>query len=56
MQTEFLPDAAVHAYLRLIALNMTLWKPKVAEWLHSEDAEPELKELLAIVPCSPTIH
>jgi len=56
METVNLPDGAIHAYLKLIELNMTSWQPQVAEWLHSEDAEPSLKELLAIVPCSPTIH
>jgi hypothetical protein len=56
MEPEMLPDFAIHAYLRLMALNMAAWRPQVAEWLHSEDAEPQLKELLAVVPCSPTIH
>jgi hypothetical protein len=56
METEFLPDASIQAYLRLMALNLGSWKPQVAEWLHSEDAELELKELLAFVPCSPTVH
>lgn len=51
-----LPDAAVHAYLRLLELNLGSWKPTVAEWLHSEDAEPSLKQLLVLVPCSPTLH
>ena len=40
----------------LIQLNMESWKPEVNEWLHSEDAEPVLKELLVIVPCSGTVH
>ena len=56
MDAAYLPDEAVHAYLKLIELNMTSWKPQVAEWLHSEGAEPSLKQLLAIVPCSPTVH
>ena len=51
-----LPDGAIHAYLKLIELNMASWKPQVAEWLHSEDAGPSLKKLLAVVPCSATIH
>jgi hypothetical protein len=51
-----LPDAAINAYLRLMELNMASWKPQVAAWLHSEDAEPSLKQLLALVPCSPTLH
>jgi hypothetical protein len=56
MDTTELPDAAIHAYLRLMELNMASWKPQVAEWLHSEDAEPSLKQLLVMVPCSPTLH
>ena len=56
MEIEFLPEASIQAYLQLIALNLGSWKPQVAEWLHSEDAAPELKELLAMVPCSPTVH
>jgi hypothetical protein len=56
MDTTDLPEAAIHAYLRLMELNMGSWKPKVAEWLHSEDAEPQLKQLLVMVPCSPTLH
>jgi hypothetical protein len=51
-----LPDAAIYAYLRLIEINMASWQPEIAEWLHSEDAEPSLRELLAVVPCSPTRH
>ena len=55
-EREMLDDAAIHAYLELMALNMKSWRPEVAEWLHSEDAEAPLRDLLAIVPCSPTIH
>jgi len=49
-------QAAVLAYQRLLQLNWESWKPEVAEWLHSEDAEPVLKELLVAVPCSATVH
>ena len=51
-----LPDAAIKAYLRLIELNLGSWRPHVAEWLHSREAEAPLKELLLMVPCSPTLH
>ena len=52
------PDvqAAVVAYQKLLQLNWQVWKPEVAAWLHSEDAEPVLKELLVAVPCSATLH
>lgn len=56
MENEELNDAAVQAYLDLIALNMRVWRPEVAEWLHSPEAEGPLKQLLTIVPCSPTVH
>lgn len=51
-----LPDASIQAYLRLIELNLGAWRPHVAEWLHSPEAEAPLKELLILVPCSPTLH
>jgi hypothetical protein len=51
-----LPDAAIQAYLQLIELNLGSWRPQVAEWLHSQEAEAPLKELLIMVPCSPTLH
>lgn len=51
-----LPDFAIRAYLDLVELNLGSWRPEVAEWLHSRDAEISLRQLLAAVPCSPTIH
>ncbi len=56
METTELPDVAIHAYLKLIELNMASWKPHVSEWLHSGEAEAPLKQLLEHVPCSATIH
>jgi hypothetical protein len=56
METVEMPAVVVHAYFRLIELNMSSWQPRVAEWLHSEEAEAPLKTLLANVPCSATIH
>ena len=54
--TNQAPQAAILAYQRLIQLNLELHKPEVEEWLHSEDAEPVLKEMLAYVPCAGHIH
>ncbi len=51
-----IPAASVQAYLRLLELNLTTWKADVETWLHSDEARPELRELLAFVPCSPTVH
>ena len=56
MELIDLPQAVINAHFRLIALNMGSWKPEIDEWLHSEEAESDLQELLANVPCSPTIH
>jgi hypothetical protein len=51
-----LPEASIQAYLRLMELNLGSWKPHVAAWLHSQEAEEPLKHLLVMVPCSPTVH
>lgn len=56
MEPQYLNDAAVHAYLELIALNMRSWQPEVAAWLHSDQSAAALGQLLAIVPCSPSLH
>jgi hypothetical protein len=56
MVTGYAPEAVIQAYRRLIQLNMESWKPEVNDWLHSEEAEPVLEELLAMVPCSGTVH
>jgi hypothetical protein len=53
---EQLPEASIEAYLRLMELNFGSWRPQVAAWLHSQAAEAPLKELLTMVPCSPTLH
>ena len=50
------PAAALLAYQQLMQLNLESWRPEVAEWLHSEEAEPVLKDLLVAVPCASTIH
>jgi len=56
MERIYWPAAVVQAYLQLIQLNLSSWRPQVAEWLHSKEAEPSLRMLLLAVPCSPTIH
>jgi hypothetical protein len=56
MDTIELPVASIEAYLRLMELNLGSWRPQVAAWLHSQEAEAPLKELLTMVPCSPTLH
>jgi hypothetical protein len=56
METQYLSEAAIHAYLELIQLNLGSWRPEIAAWLHSEDSVQPLAELLSIVPCSPTVH
>jgi hypothetical protein len=54
--TAFATEAALLAYQQLMQLNLESWRPEVAEWLHSEDAEPVLKDLLVAVPCARTMH
>jgi hypothetical protein len=54
--THQAPQAVILAYQQLIQLNLELYKPEVADWLHSEDAEPVLKEMLVHVPCAGNIH
>jgi hypothetical protein len=56
MQTTQAPEAVILAYQKLMQLNLELWKPAVADWLHSEDAGPVLKELLVNVPCVGHVH
>jgi hypothetical protein len=56
METDNSANLIVNAHLRLLALNFGSWKPEVEAWLHSEEAEAPLQELLIHVPCSPTIH
>jgi hypothetical protein len=56
MEQHILDDVSVHAYLELIALNMRSWQPEVAAWLHSDQGAAALGQLLAVVPCSPTVH
>ena len=54
--TNQAPQAVILAYQQLIQLNLELYKPEVADWLHSEKAEPVLKEMLVNVPCAGNIH
>ena len=56
MDTIELPEASIEAYLQLIEINLGSWRPQVAAWLHSEAAEAPLRQLLTMVPCSPTLH
>ncbi len=56
MDAENVPGAVINAHMWLLALNFQSWKPQVEKWLHSAEAEEPLQELLAHVPCSPTLH
>jgi hypothetical protein len=56
MESQYLTAASIQAYIELIALNMRSWRPEVSAWLHSDASAPALGELLAAVPCSPTVH
>lgn len=50
------PPASVYAWQQLQELNMQLYKPEVTDWLHSEEAQPVLTQILVNVPCSMTLH
>ena len=52
----YIPAASVEAWRQLYALNLQLYKPEVMDWLHSEEAEPVLQQILVNVPCSDTLH
>lgn len=56
IEPAFGPQAALMAWQQLMLLNLESWKPEVAEWLHSEAAEPVLRDLLSAVPCPAVIH
>jgi hypothetical protein len=56
MVTAQVPEAVIQAFRQLLQLNLESHKPEVADWLHSEESEPERKALLENVPCSITIH
>jgi hypothetical protein len=53
---EYIPAVSVEAYRQLLQLNIKSYKPEVADWLHSEEAETVLIRMLAAVPCSSTLH
>jgi len=50
------PTEVINAWYQLMQLNLTSHQPKVMEWLHSEEADPVLKQLLVNVPCAGLIH
>ena len=53
---NYVPEAVVEAYRQLVALNSERHKPEFQDWLHSEEAEPVLTQILLHVPCSQTLH
>ncbi len=50
------PPEVIQAWQQLLQLNLESHKPQVTDWLHSEDAEPVLRQILAYVPCAGSIH
>jgi hypothetical protein len=53
---DYIPAASVQALHQLFEINLQIYKPEVSEWLHSEEAEPLLNQILVNVPCSTTMH
>ncbi len=56
MEQQYLDPAAIQAYWQLVELNLKAWRPEVSQWLHSEEGADALEKLLALVPCSASIH
>jgi hypothetical protein len=50
------PAEVIQAFYQPMELNLTSHQPKVEAWLHSEDANPVLKQLLINVPCARLMH
>lgn len=50
------PAEVLQAWMQLMQLNLTSHQPKVEAWLHSEDADPVLKQLRVNVPCAGLMH
>jgi hypothetical protein len=53
---HYIPAASVEALRQLFELNLQSHKAEVTDWLHSEEAEPVLTQILVNVPCSMTLH
>ena len=53
---QYIPADSIYAARQLLALNLQSYKPEVTDWLHSDEAEPVLAQILANVPCSETVH
>ena len=56
MTVNYASEAAVAAYRRLVEVNLGTASRETQDWLHSEDAQPALRELLAVFPCPETLH
>jgi hypothetical protein len=56
IHSEDVPQAVIQAYEKLVKLNLELHKPEVEKWLHSDDSQPELKEMLLNLPCLGQIY
>ncbi|MEE4185997.1 MAG: hypothetical protein V2J12_09545 [Gammaproteobacteria bacterium] len=53
---QYIPAVSLEAWRQLVALNLQRYQPEVTDWLHSDEAQPVLQQLLANVPCSMTVH
>ena len=51
MESIFIHEEAMKAQLALLAINFSSWRPDINRWLHSEDSETSLREMLQYVPC-----
>lgn len=52
MESIFVHEGAMKAQLALLAINFSSWRPDINQWLHSEDSETSLREVLQHAPCT----
>ncbi len=52
MESIFVHEEIMKAQLALLVINFSSWKPDISQWLHSEDSETSLREMLQYAPCT----
>ena len=52
MESIFVHEGAMKAQLALLAINFSSWRSDINQWLHSEDSEASLREVLQYAPCT----
>ena len=52
MESIFVHEEAMKAQFALLVINFSSWRPDISQWLHSEDSETSLREVLQYAPCT----